>query len=115
MSCLGGVMKSTQQMLGERIKELRKAKGLSQNSLSEKVDIETKHLSRIEVGKSYPSLDTLQRIAKALEADLKDFFDFTPEMTREQCLKRISTLLKNASSSELSLILRLIKTITQSS
>jgi ribosome-binding protein aMBF1 (putative translation factor) len=33
---------------------------ISQDQLSQKVDIDPKHLDRIEVGRSYPSLDTLE-------------------------------------------------------
>lgn len=39
----GGFMKTTKQLLGARIKELRKARRLSQDQLSEKVDIDPKH------------------------------------------------------------------------
>jgi transcriptional regulator with XRE-family HTH domain len=57
-------MKTTKELLGARIKELRKARGLSQEQLSEKINIDPKHLSRIiEVGKSYPSLDTAEKLA----------------------------------------------------
>ena len=36
-------MKTTKQLLGQRIKELRKLRGLSQDELSEKVGIDPKH------------------------------------------------------------------------
>ena len=48
-------MKTTKELLGGRIKELRKLKGLSQEKLSEKINIDPKHLSRIEVGRGFPS------------------------------------------------------------
>ena len=67
---------TTKELLGARIKELRKGKGLSQEKLSEEVHIDPKHLSRIEVGNSYPSLDTLDNIAQALDLEIKDFFEF---------------------------------------
>ena len=63
-------MKTTKELLGARIKELRKAKGLSQDELSEKINIDPKHLSRIEVGKSYPSLDTLEKTANARKIEI---------------------------------------------
>jgi len=56
-------MRTTKKLLGERIKELRKAKKLSQDKLSEQIGIDPKHLSRIEVGNSYSSLSTLEKIA----------------------------------------------------
>ena len=64
-------MKTTKELLGGRIKELRKLKGLSQEKLSEKRLIDPKHLSRIEVGRGFPSLDTLERLANVLNVELK--------------------------------------------
>lgn len=72
-------MKSTKELLGARIKELRKTRGMSQEELSEKVNIDPKHLSRIEVGRGFPSLDTLEKLADALNVELKDFFEFAHE------------------------------------
>ena len=55
-------------IVGAKIKELRMMKGLTQEQLSETIGIDNKRLSRIETGKSLPSL----KIAK----DLENFFDF---------------------------------------
>ena len=52
-------MTTVKKLLGMRIKELRKVRGLSQEELAEMIGIDPKHLCRIEVGNSYPSLDTL--------------------------------------------------------
>jgi len=49
-------MAERKKLLGARIKELRKQADLSQDQLAEKVGIDGKYLSRIEVGKRYPSL-----------------------------------------------------------
>lgn len=53
--------------LGEKIKTLRKRQGLSQEELSERVEINATHLSRLETGKYQPSIDVLKRLADALE------------------------------------------------
>jgi transcriptional regulator with XRE-family HTH domain len=109
-------MKTTaKKLLGARIKELRKKRQFSQEHLSEKVDIDAKHLSRIEVGGSYPSIDTLENIAKALDVELKDFFEFSPlqELGSKQLKDNIRTLLEKADENNLRLILRIVKTITR--
>jgi len=67
-------METTKKLLGARIKELRKLRGLSQEKLAEMINIDPKHLSRIEVGGSFPSMDTLGEISKSLKMELKDFF-----------------------------------------
>lgn len=69
-------MKSTRELLGARIKELRKKRGLTQDQLAERVDLATRYISLIEVGRSSPSLDTLENIAGVFEVQLKVLFDF---------------------------------------
>jgi transcriptional regulator with XRE-family HTH domain len=72
----GEFMKNTKELLGARIRELRKARGLTQEQLAEMVDIEQKHVSRIELGKNYPTIDRLEKIAEALNLPMQSFFDF---------------------------------------
>lgn len=69
-------MKTTRELLGARIKELRKRKGITQEQLAEKVDLATRYISLIEVGRSSPSLETIENIASTLEVELKDLFDY---------------------------------------
>ena len=56
--------------LSERIRFLRKKKGLNQGELAEAIGINPSHLSRLENGKYQPSVDALQRIAQALEVSV---------------------------------------------
>lgn len=106
-------MRTTKELLGARIKELRKAKRLSQDQLSEKINIDPKHLSRIEVGKSYPSFNTLAKIAKALGIELKDFFEFMHGVKGKELIENISKLLKEADEDKLRLILKIIRSIVR--
>ena len=69
-------MKTTKELLGERIRELRKSRGLTQEQLAELIDVEQKHVSRLELGKSFPTIERLERLAHALDIPLRDFFDF---------------------------------------
>jgi transcriptional regulator with XRE-family HTH domain len=107
-------METTRKLLGARIKELRKLRGLSQEKLAEIINIDPKHLSRIEVGRSFPSMDTLSEIAKALKTELKDFFEFSHHKKSDQEItKDISNLLKEADSGKLRLILKVIRSIVR--
>ncbi len=106
-------MKPTRRLLGARIKELRKSRGLSQYQLSEKIGIDAKHLSRIEVGNSYPSMDTLERISQALGVEMKDVFEFDHDVTRAGLLKHIKEMLKEASPGDLKLIDKIIRSIVR--
>ena len=50
---------------GKRIKEIRKANGLTQKELSEKLGTSQQNLAQYENGKRQPKFETLRRIAKA--------------------------------------------------
>ena len=55
---------------GDYLRELRKAKGLSQKELAERVEIDFTYLSKIETGSaSPPAEDTILRLADVLRAD----------------------------------------------
>ena len=52
-------MSNQKELLGKRIKELRKQKGYTQDYLAEKLKIEPRQLSKLETGKHYPSFETI--------------------------------------------------------
>lgn len=62
--------------VGKRIQELRESKGLTQVDLAGKIHgvFDTTNVSRIESGRTNPTLYTLYRIAEALEVPLVDLF-----------------------------------------
>ncbi|HBQ63693.1 MAG TPA: XRE family transcriptional regulator [Clostridiales bacterium] len=60
--------------LGEKIKSIREQKGLRQKDLAVKSCMSNTYLSDIEVGRSLPSFRTLEKIASALDVDMKELF-----------------------------------------
>lgn len=60
--------------LGDTLKKVREAKGLSQKELAGLLDMPQPQYSRIESGKTDPSFTTLERIAKALGVSLSELF-----------------------------------------
>lgn len=61
--------------LGDTLKKVREAKGLSQKELAGLLDMPQPQYSRIEGGKTDPSFTTLERIAKALGVSLTELFN----------------------------------------
>jgi transcriptional regulator with XRE-family HTH domain len=63
--------------LGKKVQELRESKGLSQVDLAGKMlgKFDTTNISRIESGRTNPTVFTLYRIAEALEIPMKDVLD----------------------------------------
>lgn len=52
--------------IGQRIAELRKSHGITQEELSIKAGLQRTHISRIEAGKYAVTIDTLSAIAEQL-------------------------------------------------
>ena len=61
-------------VFGENLKFYRKEKHLSQEQLSEKVDISVKHLSSIERGLNFVSADLLEKLAFSIDIPVFYFF-----------------------------------------
>lgn len=61
---------------GVRLRELRKAKGLSQRALADRVEVNFTYLSKIENEKldfaQYPSEDLIRKLAAVLDADVDE-------------------------------------------
>ena len=55
--------------IGERIRTLREAKGLSQGDIERRSGLLRSYISRVEGGYTAPSLATLEKFAKALEVE----------------------------------------------
>ena len=62
------------QLLGRNIKRFRKNKHLSQDQLSEKIDISVKHLSKIERGLTFVSADLLEKLSYSLNVSVAHLF-----------------------------------------
>jgi transcriptional regulator with XRE-family HTH domain len=56
--------------MGQYLKDVRRARGLTQEQLGEKLGIPQMHVSGIESGKIVPRYDTLLDIVRALDYDL---------------------------------------------
>lgn len=61
---------------GQRLRELRKEKGISQESLAWKTGFELSQIGRIERGEVNTSISHLAAIAKALKVTPKELFEF---------------------------------------
>lgn len=62
------------QRFGYRVRDLRKASGLSQEAFADKVGFARTYMSRIETGRANPSLDAVQTMADGLEISVSDLF-----------------------------------------
>jgi len=71
-------MTNLRQLLGFNIKQYRVKLGLTQAKLAEKADASTQYIAMIELGRKFPSIELLERLAQALEIDNLDLFTPPP-------------------------------------
>ena len=69
-------MKAIEKKFGERVRELRQTKGLSQEELAFKAGVHRTYLGGIERGERNPSLKNIDSIANALGITLAELFLF---------------------------------------
>ncbi len=67
-------VKSISNNIGSTIRDFRLQKGMSQGDIEKRTGLLRCYLSRVENGHTVPSLETLQKIAGALEVQLAQFF-----------------------------------------
>ena len=63
-----------EEKVGQRIKQIRNEKGLSQEKLALKAEIDRTYLAGVEQGKRNPSLKSLEKIVDALEISFFELF-----------------------------------------
>jgi transcriptional regulator with XRE-family HTH domain len=61
--------------IGQRIKELRKLLELSQESLAYKAEVDRTYVTDVENGRRNVSIEILERIIKALDVSIAEFFN----------------------------------------
>lgn len=71
-------MSKIKKLLGQRIRELRKAKRITQEQLAEKIGIGTSNISYIETGKFAPSIENFEKIVEALGCEPHELYMFSP-------------------------------------
>lgn len=64
----------TIEKFGARLRELRRARGYSQESFALQVDLDRTYIGGIERGERNPGLKVILRIAEALEVQPEDLF-----------------------------------------
>ena len=60
---------------GQRIRQLRKELELSQETLALKAEVDRTYVTDVEAGRRNVSLEILERLIKALDVSLTDFFN----------------------------------------
>lgn len=65
-----------QKKFGRRLRYLRRHRDLTQAELAELIDRSVNAISMLETGRTSPSLETIVKLAQALEVDVAELFKF---------------------------------------
>ena len=96
--------------IGQQIRKVRKAHGLSQEELAERVGISTTHMSHIETGNTKLSLPVLVDIADALEVRTDDLLGRNTAHTVTAISEEMAALLSRCTTKEAKIISEIAKT-----
>ena len=84
----------TQKLLSDNLKEIRKEKGLNQNTVAERSGVIASTYSRIESCVVSPNLSTLEKLAEAMEVPMERLFkqDTNADKTLLEKLEMIQSM-----------------------
>jgi len=112
--------------IGETIRNYRLQKGMSQGDIEKRTGLLRCYLSRVENGHTIPSLDTLSKIAGAMDLALSQFFSESghangkssaPQLSDDEVrfLSQIRRYATNLNDSDRKLVLAMVKKMSSSS
>jgi transcriptional regulator with XRE-family HTH domain len=112
--------------IGQTIRDYRLQKGMSQGDIEKRTGLLRCYLSRVENGHTIPSLDTLSKIAGAMEIALSQFFSESghsngnkglPQLSDDEVrfLSQVRRYATNLNDSDRKLVLAMVKKMAANS
>jgi len=102
-------MEKLLKQIGGKIREIRKAQGMTLEDLANKTDLDWSFVARIETGKAAPSLKSLFSIAKSLNITINDLFVQGAPSQDKLIDRELTSLFANIKPADRLRILRNIK------
>ena len=103
--------------VGTLIKSFRQKRGLSQGDLEKRTGLMRCYISRVENGHTVPSIETLSRIAEALEMPLTELLPNevagSAEVTEQQFLEEMRRCLPMLSPGEREQVMAMVRRIAE--
>ncbi|MGD7052939.1 helix-turn-helix domain-containing protein [Sutcliffiella horikoshii] len=107
------------QLVGSRIRDIRKGRGYTQEELADKIGIQNSYIGGIERGERNISLLTLEKIANGLDVAEREFFNFSKVdvsnniFEKQQAINILISSLQNMSLEEILLINKIFSDVTK--
>lgn len=107
------------RLFAERLREVRRAHGLTQSELARQAHVSVAYVGRLESGGAAPGLDLVDRLAKALGVTLTDLLPATapPDtlaVLRDQARRLFEVVLQTADRETLRMLCPLLARLTES-
>lgn len=99
------------KQIGQRIREIRLAKGMTQNDLAFVAHISTSNVSDIELGKSKIWLTTFVKIVEALQVSADSILRSNVPEVNDMYRNEYSELLSDCSPAEIEAIMEIVRQV----
>jgi transcriptional regulator with XRE-family HTH domain len=101
------------QIVGRRVRELRKMQSLSQRELAHRLNVPRTYLSKVETCKVLPTIGTLYRLAEALSVEVHHMLltRETVESSQDPFLVEIAPMIQSLTPEQRVVILRTVRDI----
>lgn len=100
--------------IGQRIRRYRKACGLSQEALAQKVGISVTHMSHIETGNTKLSLPVLAKIAEELSVGIDALLSDAPKPDKAKLSAEVQEILDSFEIDELPVAVEVLRALRDS-
>ncbi|DAA83967.1 TPA: transcriptional regulator [Candidatus Gastranaerophilales bacterium HUM_2] len=104
-------MSNQKELLGKRIKELRKQKGYTQDYLAEKLKIEPRQLSKLETGKHYPSFETIIALLETFDITFEELISFEHLNSANDIRKTLLKDIENIDDSKIQNVYKILRVL----
>ncbi|MDC3413481.1 helix-turn-helix domain-containing protein [Aquibacillus sp. 3ASR75-11] len=102
------------KVIGERIRKLRKERGLSQEELAHLSSLHPTYIGQLERGEKNATIDTIEKVTKALEISLEELFRFATLNDREsEKVEQLKRLLHRISEDDQDTIMKIINVMLE--
>ena len=98
------------KQFGQRVRLIRKSQNLTQEKLSEMIDLDPQHFCKMENGTHFPSPKNLVKIADALNVEVQDLFAFN---SSNKTLEKIIIEIKNLTPKELDFLQTILNALNK--
>lgn len=108
-------MSDIENLIGGKITETRLLRKMTQAQLAEEINVSVETISRMERGRTFPSLKTIAKISNALNVSIKDFFDFGSNKVKDKVYEReiskINAFLRTLNRTQISVAHNILKDV----